>query len=165
MTPKPAPYAPPYTLRRFGQPQEQDLPKLIPAEWTWVSYENHDAVNYSCRNKHLGPTPPLRLMPTTFNCRYSQHLIPHNVRGTVPGRYWQGPGTPKYIVYMGKPSPGTLALFQPFINAPQSHTTTTRPLPLVMDNIVHPHTRRPIDPTRVSHPPLIPRGWPTLTPT
>jgi hypothetical protein len=32
-----------------------------------------------------------------------------------------------------------------------------------MHNKSHPHKRRPIDPTRGSHPPLIPRGWPTLT--
>ncbi len=77
MTLEPTPHAHPYTLRRYGQPHGRDLQKFIPVEWTWVSHENLAANNCSYRNKHLGYTPPLRLMPTLVNCWYNRHLPPH----------------------------------------------------------------------------------------
>jgi len=72
MAPKPAHHAPPYTLRQSEQAHGQNLPKLIPAAWTWFSYENHFAMNCNCRNTHFGHAPPHRLMPTTVNCRYGR---------------------------------------------------------------------------------------------
>ena len=44
----------------------------------------------------------------------------HYIRVTTPGTYRQRPGTPKYIVYKGKPSPETLVL-----------TTLSRSIPAV----------------------------------
>jgi len=71
------PHKPQYTLRRCRQSHEQYLRGTISAAWAWVAQVHQDAMNCSCRNKHFGPAPPNRLLPTTFiNCRYSRYLPP-----------------------------------------------------------------------------------------
>ena len=88
MTHVPKPHAHPYALRRVGQPQGRDLHKFIPSEWKWASHVNHAAMNGSPRNKQMGPAPPLRLIPTIVNCRYSLYLPPHT--GALRTRYDTG---------------------------------------------------------------------------
>ena len=128
-------------------------------------------MNYSCRNKQLGPAPPLRLMPTTINCRYrySRHLPPRTGAlrtrydtGNVPAETWH----PSIHSLQGQTLPRDPSVIPTLSQRPIApHIYETSTTPSNGQHIAHPHTRRHIDPIRGSQPPLIPRGWPTLTPT
>jgi len=126
------------------------------------------ALNCSSRNKQLGPMPPQRLSPNTANNRYSRHLPPRTC--ALRTRYGTGyvlAGTRHSQVHMlqgqtlpRNPSATPILSHRPI--APHSSKTRNTPSNAQQTPPTHGATHRP---TRGYHPPFIPRGWPTLTPT